>query len=110
MLSLITDQKDYQVPSQSLEYESIFKHYGFETQSQQNILRENEDKKYPYKNLFETKRLFLERNESNKKTINAKTIVKKSKQITAKNSPQKSKQPQLKVCSEKQYNSNLLNL
>ncbi len=81
------------------EYESIFRHYDIDRQSQYTY-RENE--KNDNKNLFETIRRVLERNENKKKKkVNAKTIAKKSKKTTGKNSPTKSKQskkPDTKVC------------
>ncbi len=93
MLSVITNQEN--VPNKLIDYESIFKHYGFETQSQQRILHGNERSiEINDKNLFKTNRSCLERNESNKKTINAKTITKKAKQTTAK----KDKKSEKKVC------------
>ena len=96
MLSIITNQEN--VPNKLIEYESIFKHYGFETQSQQHIRHENERSiEINDKNLFKTNRLYLERNESNKKTINAKTITKKSKQTTVK----KDKKSEKKVCFQR---------
>jgi len=93
MSSIITDLH------KRIEYESIFKHYGIERQSQ-HTYRENEEN--DNKNLFETIKRVLERNENNKKKkINAKTIAKKAKKTTGKNSPTKSKQskkPETKVC------------
>jgi len=84
MSSIITDLH------KKNEYESIFRHYGIDRQSQYTY-RENE--KNDNKNLFETIRRVLERNENKKKKkVNAKTISKKSKKTTGKNSPKKSKQ------------------
>jgi hypothetical protein len=115
MSSIITD---HQILNKLLEYESIFKHYGFETQSrgenQRHIDDFNRDKQIDFKNLYETRRGMLERNESNKKTINAKTIIKKPKQTSAKNSPTKSKKTKKKsdnkVCSENQPKSDQFKL
>jgi len=91
MSSIINDHQDF---NKLLEYESIFKYYNIGIQSQDTD-RENErsiEMKRDNKNLFETKRLVLERNENNKKKkINAKTINKKSKQ---------SKKTEKKVCSK----------
>jgi hypothetical protein len=99
MSSIITD---YQVLNKLLEYESIFKHYGIETQSEKNDM--NDDLRKDKKNLFERIRNVLERNENNKKKkINAKTITKKSKKATLKNSSTKSKHSkklEQKVCSK----------
>jgi hypothetical protein len=112
MSSIITDHK---ILNKLLEYESIFKHYGFETQSRGENKRHsddfNRDKQIDFKNLYGTRRGMLERNESNKKTINAKTIIKKPKQTSAKNSPTKSKKKSdNKVCSESQQKSDLFKL
>jgi hypothetical protein len=105
---------DHQILKKLLEYESIFKHYDFETQSnhdENNKSMEmndddfNRDKQAHFKNLYETRRRVLERNESNKKTINAKTIAKKTKEKSTKNSPTKSKKnkkSEKKVCSVRQ--------
>ena len=115
MSSIINDHENHHTSNKLLEYESIFKHYGFVTQSRGNHrddersieLNDNldSDEKIHFKNLYETKRRVLERNESNKKTINANTITKKPKPTTAKNppmKPKKSKKPEKKVCPEGQ--------
>jgi len=115
MSSIITD---HQILNKLIEYESIFKHYGFETKSRGENKRHsddfNRDKPIDFKNLYETRRGMLERNESNKKTINAKTIIKKPKQTSANNSPTKSKKTKNKsdnkVCSESQQKSDQFKL
>lgn len=78
-----------------LEYKSIFKHYGVETQSQHSSSEDerNDDLIRNNINHFERKRYVFERNENNKdKKIDAKTINKKKKtRTTTQNSPTKSK-------------------
>ncbi len=89
---------DDSVLNKLLNYESIFKHYGIETN--ENLKRD-----------FETKNNVFERNENNKtKKINAKTIKKKSNKTAAKHSPAKSKhskKPETKVYSRYHQNYNM---
>ena len=73
---------DHSSSNQSLQYDSIFEHYGFE-------------ERVPYmydENSFETRGRVLERNYNNQvKKINAKTVTKTQKKKTVKHAPGKSK-------------------
>ncbi|CAF3800981.1 unnamed protein product [Rotaria sordida] len=86
MASIIVDNENHPILNKLDEYESIFKHYCLNTQSQyidyqneKNNIEINNDlnnnKKNNFKNLYETKRRYLERNESNKKMTNTKPMT-----------------------------------
>ena len=77
MSSISTDRSE---SNSSLQYDSVFHHYGLE--EQESYLSDERT--------FETRSSIIERNDNNKeKKINAKTVKKSHKKTAAKHAPRK---------------------